>query len=77
MDFKNWPRTHSEKLPTPYEQVATHLEVELELNGLEAPDELKINTVSHNTANTKADKPKPMCQHCKKKQDITEISAVY
>ena len=42
-----------------YEQIVTHLERELELNGLEATDELQIKTVSHNTANTDADKPKP------------------
>ena len=30
-----------------YEQIVTHLERELELNGLEAPDELPINNVSH------------------------------
>ena len=29
-----------------YEQIVTHLEWELELNRLEAPDELQINTVS-------------------------------
>ena len=44
-----------------YEQIVTHLERELELNGLEAPDELQINTVSHNTTKTNADRPKPMC----------------
>ena len=49
-----------------YEQILTHLERELELNGLEAPDKLQINTVSHNTANTNADRPKPTCHHCKK-----------
>ena len=49
-----------------FEQIVTHLEKELELNGLEAPDELQINTVSHNTANTNADRPKPMCHRCKK-----------
>ena len=48
------------------EQIVTHLERELELNGLEAPDELQINTVSHNTANANADRPKPTCHHCKK-----------
>ena len=35
-------------------QIVTHLEGELESNGLEAPDELQINTVTHNTANTNA-----------------------
>ena len=29
-----------------YEQIVTHLEKELELNGLEAPDKLQINTVT-------------------------------
>ena len=48
-----------------YEQVVTHLESELELYGLEAPDELQINTVSYNTANAIADRPKPTCHHCK------------
>ena len=49
-----------------YEQIVTHLERVLELNGLEAPDELQINTVSHNTVNANPDRPKPTCDHCKK-----------
>ena len=49
-----------------YEKIVTHLEKELELNGLEAPDELQINTVSHKNANTNADRPKPTSHHCKK-----------
>ena len=49
-----------------YEQIVTRLERELELNGLEAPDQLQINTVSHNITYTNADRPKPKCQHCKK-----------
>ena len=49
-----------------YEQIVTHLEKEIELNGLEAPDELQRKTVSHNTANLNADRPKPTCHHCKK-----------
>ena len=49
-----------------YEQIVTHLEKELELNGLEAPDELQINTVTHNTVNANADRTKPTC-HCGKK----------
>ena len=47
-----------------YEQIVTHLERELELNGLEAPDELQRNTVGHNTANP--DGTKPTCHYCKK-----------
>ena len=49
-----------------YEQIVTQLEKELELNGLEAPDELQVNTVSHNTANANADRTKPTCHYCKK-----------
>ena len=49
-----------------YEQIVTHLEMELQLNGLEAPDELQLNTVSHNTANANADRTKPTCHYCKK-----------
>ena len=50
-----------------YEQIFTDLERELKLNGLEAPDELQTNTVSHNAANTNADRPKPTCYHCNKR----------
>ena len=49
-----------------YEQIVTHLEKELELNGLETPVELQINTVSHNAVNSNADGPKPTCHHCEK-----------
>ena len=49
-----------------YEQIVTQLETELELNGLEVPDELQIKTVSHNTANANADRTKPTCQKCTK-----------
>ena len=49
-----------------YEQIVTHLERELELNGLEAPDELPINKVSQQPTNTNADRPKPTCHLCKK-----------
>ena len=48
-----------------YEQIVTHLEKELELNGLEAPDELQINTVSRNTVNASANRAKPTCHSCK------------
>ena len=53
-----------------YEQIVTHLERELELNGLEAPDELQINTLSHNITNSNSDRPKPTCQHCKKTKTL-------
>ena len=44
-----------------YEQIVTHLERELELNGLESPDELQVNNVSQQISNTNADRPKPTC----------------
>ena len=47
-----------------YEQIVTHLERELELNGLEDTDELPINNVSQQPTNTNADRPKPTCHHC-------------
>ena len=49
-----------------YEQIVTHLERELELNGLEAPEELPINNVSQQPTNTNADRPKLTCHHCKR-----------
>ena len=49
-----------------YEQIVTHLERELELNGLEASDELQINTVSQQFTNANADRSKPTCHPCGK-----------
>ena len=42
------------------------LEKELELNGLEAPDEMPINTVTQQAPQQNSGKPKPACHHCKK-----------
>ena len=53
-----------------YEQIVTHLERELELNRLEASDELPINNVSQQPLNTNADRPKPTCHHCKKTRTL-------
>ena len=55
-----------------YDQVVTHLEMELELKGLEAPDELQINNVSQQPTNTNADRYKPTCHHCKKTRTLRE-----
>ena len=44
----------------------THLERELELNGLKAPEELQINTLNRNTVNANADGAKQTCHYCKK-----------
>ena len=53
-----------------YEKIVTHLEKELELNGLEAPDELQINTVSDNNVNANVDRTKPTCHYCKKTRTL-------
>ena len=47
-----------------YEQIVSHLEKELELNGLEAPDELQKNSVTQQAAQQNPEKPKSTCQHC-------------
>ena len=49
-----------------YEQIVSHLEKELELNGLEAPDEMPINIVTQQPPQQNSEKPKPTCYHCKK-----------
>ena len=49
-----------------YEQIVSHLEWELELNGLEAPDEIQLNTVMQQDTHQNSEKPKPTCHHCKK-----------
>ena len=52
-----------------YEQIVSHLERELELNGLEAPDEMPINTVTQQAPQQNPNKPRPTCHHCKKPGD--------
>ena len=47
-----------------YEQIVPHLERELELNGLEAPDEMPINTVTQQAPQQNSNKPRPTCHHC-------------
>ena len=49
-----------------YEQIVSHLERELELNGLEAPDEMPMNTVTKQAPQQNFNKPRPTCHHCKK-----------
>ena len=49
-----------------YEQIMPHLERELELNGLEAPDELPISTVTQQAPQQNSNRPRPTCRHCKK-----------
>ena len=57
-------QAHLEKVT--YEQIVKQLERDLELNGLETPNELQINVVSQHTTNTNAHRSKPTCHHCKK-----------
>ena len=49
-----------------YEQIVSHLERESELNGLEAPDEMPINTVTQQAPQHNTNKPRPTYHHCKK-----------
>ena len=49
-----------------YGQILSHLEKDLELNGLEAPEELQINTVTQRAIQQNPEKPKPTYHHCKK-----------
>ena len=49
-----------------YEQIVSHLERELELKGLEAPDEMQINTVTRQASQQNFEKSKPTCHFCKK-----------
>ena len=61
---KSINQAHSEK--GTYEQIVSHLERELELIGLEAPDEMPINTVTQQAPQQNSNKPRPTCHHCKK-----------
>ena len=58
-----------------YEQIVSHLERELELNDLDAPDEMPMNTVTQQAPQQNAEKPKPTCHQCKNQVTI-KISAV-
>ena len=49
-----------------YEQIVSHPENVLELNGRGAPYELQINTVMQETTQQNSKKPKPTCHHCQK-----------
>ena len=42
-----------------YEQNVSHFENELEINGLEAPDEMQLNTVTQQATKPNSEKPKP------------------
>ena len=44
----------------------SHLEKDLELNGLEAPDEMPMNAVTQQAPQQNSNKPRPTCHHWKK-----------
>ena len=46
-----------------YEPIVPHLQKELELNGLEAPDEMQINTLTQQASQQNSEKSKPTCHH--------------
>ena len=48
-----------------HEQIVSHLERELELNGLEAPDVMPINTVMQQAPQQNSNKPRPTGHHCR------------
>ena len=52
-----------------YKLIVSHLGWELELNGLEAPDEMPINTVTQQAPQQNSEKLKPTCHQCKKPGD--------
>ena len=49
-----------------YEQIVSHLERELEFNGLKAPNEIPINAMTQQAPQQNSNKPRPTCHHCKK-----------
>ena len=61
---KSYNKAHLEN--GTFEQIVSHLERELELNGLEVPNEMPINTVTQQAPQQNSDKSKPTCHHCNK-----------
>ena len=49
-----------------YEQIVSYIERELGLDGLQAPVELQIKTVTQKATQQNPEKPKPAFQHSKK-----------
>ena len=58
--------THAHLENGTYELIVSHVERKLELNGLEAPDEMLINTVTLQATKSNHEKHKPIYHHCKK-----------
>ena len=53
-----------------YEQIVSRLQKELEINGLEAPDETPINTVTQQPPQKNTNMPRPTFHHCKNQVTI-------
>ena len=58
-----------------YEQIVSHLGWELELNGLEAPDELQINSVTQQATQQNSENPNQLASNAKSQVNIG-ISAI-
>ena len=58
----NWARLENDT----NEQIVSHVERKLQLNGLHAPDELQITIVTQQVTKQNLGKPKPTCHNCKK-----------
>ena len=50
-----------------YEEFVRHPEMEFKLNGLEAADEMQINSVTQQATKPNPEKNKLTCHHCKKR----------
>ena len=61
---KSMNKTHLES--GTFEQIVTQLERELDLNRLEATDQLQVNTVSQYATKSNSEEPKLTCHHCNK-----------
>ena len=61
---KSFNQAHLENVT--YNQIVSHVERGLELNGLEAPDEMTLNTVTQQASQQNSGKPEPTCHDCKK-----------
>ena len=48
-----------------FEEIVSHLEKELNLNGLEASNELQVNTLMQQATQQNPEIPKLTCHHCK------------
>ena len=55
-----------------YEQIVSHLQRNVELNSLEAPDEMPRNVLTQQAPQQISDKPKPTCHHCKKIKSLSK-----